>query len=96
MTSRLPIIVNKIITDIVATIGPIEFSVNADKQIDKDDTVNKAKNATQNPNPKRHKTSTSFKITKPSLFSTIKSPEPKINRETNNAKKPNHIVITKV
>jgi hypothetical protein len=33
----------------VATIGPMELSVKQDKQMDKELTVNKAKNATANP-----------------------------------------------
>ena len=41
--------VNNKITDIVATIGPMELSVKQDKQIDKELTVNSAKNATANP-----------------------------------------------
>lgn len=38
-TSIVPIMVNKIITAIVETIGPIEFSANAEKQIETDETV---------------------------------------------------------
>ncbi len=48
-TSKVPIIVNNKITDIVATIGPMELSVKQDKQMDKELTVNSAKNATANP-----------------------------------------------
>lgn len=48
-TSKVPIIVNNKITDIVATIGPMELSVKQDKQIDKELTVNKAKKATAKP-----------------------------------------------
>jgi hypothetical protein len=47
------------ITDIVATIGPIEFSAKAEKQIERDETVSKDKNATQNPAPNRQSTSAS-------------------------------------
>lgn len=96
VTSKLPMIVNKIITDIVATIGPMEFSVNADKQIESEETVSKDKKATQKPKPKRQRMSASFKITNPSLFKTIKSPVPKINRETKSAKNPSQTTIKKV
>ena len=48
-TSKVPMIVNNKITDMVATIGPMELSVKQDKQIDKELTVNSAKNATANP-----------------------------------------------
>ncbi len=88
--------VNKMMMAIVETIGPIEFSANADNAMESVETVKSAKNATQNPSPKRHKISASCKITKPSLFSTIKSPVPKICRETNKAKKPSHKVKNKV
>ncbi len=71
-------IVNKMIIDIVETIGPIEFSAKADKVIERVETVNRDKKATQNPSPYRHKISASCKITKPSLFKTIKSPVPNI------------------
>ena len=78
--------------DIVVTIGPMEFSANTDKQIDKVEIVSNAKYATAKLNPYRHKISCSFKITNPSLFSTIKSPEPKIHFPTINAKNPSHKV----
>ena len=48
-TSKVPIMVNNNIMDIVVTIGPIELSVKQDRQIDKELTVNSAKNATKNP-----------------------------------------------
>ena len=76
VTSKLPIMVNTMIIAIVATIGPIEFSAKADKQIESVATVKSAKNATQKPSPKRQRISASCKITNPSLFKTIKSPEP--------------------
>ena len=50
-TSKEPIIVNKIIIDIVETIGPIEFSANAERQMDKVEIVNNAKYATKKLNP---------------------------------------------
>ena len=84
--------VNKMIMDIVETIGPIEFSANADNAMESVETVKSDKNATQKPSPKRHKISASCKMTKPSLLSTIKSPVPKICRETNKAIKPSHNV----
>ena len=96
VTSKLPIMVNKIMMAIVETIGPIEFSANADNAMESVETVKSAKNATQNPSPKRHKISASCKMTRPSLLSRIKSPVPKICRETNNAKKPSHNVKNKV
>lgn len=43
VTSKDPIIVNRIIIPIVETIGPIEFSAKADRQIEREDTVSKAK-----------------------------------------------------
>ena len=42
-TSKVPIIVKRMMMDIVLTIGPMEFSANADKQMDKVEIVNKAK-----------------------------------------------------
>lgn len=42
-TSKVPMIVKRMIMDIVLTIGPIEFSANADKQIDKVEIVNNAR-----------------------------------------------------
>ena len=45
-TSIDPIIVNKIITAIVETIGPIEFSAKAEKQIETEETVKSDKKAT--------------------------------------------------
>ena len=42
-TSKVPIIVKRMIIAIVLTIGPIEFSANADKQMDKVEIVSKAK-----------------------------------------------------
>jgi hypothetical protein len=42
-TSKEPIIVKRIMMAIVETIGPIEFSANADKQIDKVEIVKSAK-----------------------------------------------------
>jgi hypothetical protein len=59
VTSKVPMIVNKMIIAMVATIGPTEFSAKADKQIDNVATVKRDKNATQKPNPKRHKISAS-------------------------------------
>ena len=48
-TSREPIIVNKIITAIVLTIGPMELSEKTEKQIDMVATANNERYA--NPNP---------------------------------------------
>ena len=42
-TSKDPIMVNKIMIAMVLTMGPIEFSAKADRQIDKVEMVNKAK-----------------------------------------------------
>ena len=42
-TSKEPIIVKRMIIAIVETIGPMEFSANADKQIDKVEIVKSAK-----------------------------------------------------
>ena len=42
-TSKVPMMVKRMIIDIVLTIGPIEFSANADKQMDKVEIVNNAK-----------------------------------------------------
>jgi hypothetical protein len=50
-TSKVPIIVKRIMIDIVVTIGPMEFSANTDKQIDKVEIVSKAKYATAKLNP---------------------------------------------
>ncbi len=81
---------------IVATIGPMEFSEKAERQSESVATVNKAKNATQNPKPKRHKISASGRMTKPSLFKTIKSPVPNTKCETTIDKNPSHKVNNKV
>lgn len=96
VTSKLPMMVNNIIIAIVETIGPMEFSANADNAMESVETVKSDKNATQNPSPKRHKTSASCKMTKPSLLRTIKSPVPKICREMNKATNPSHNVKNKV
>ena len=48
-TSSVPIMVNNKMMDMVVTIGPIELSVKHDRQMDKELTVNRAKNATKNP-----------------------------------------------
>lgn len=42
-TSKVPIIVKRMMMDMVLTIGPMEFSAKADKQIDKVEIVSKAK-----------------------------------------------------
>jgi hypothetical protein len=95
-TSNVPMMVNRMIMDIVLTIGPMEFSANADRQIDKVEIVSNAKYATPKLNPYLHKISCSFKITNPSLFKTIKSPDPKIHLPTINDKNPSQIVKIKV
>jgi hypothetical protein len=46
VTSKEPIMVKRIMIPIVETIGPIEFSAKADRQIEREDTVNRAKYAT--------------------------------------------------
>ena len=43
VTSKEPIMVKRIMIPMVVTIGPIEFSAKADRQIEREDTVNKAK-----------------------------------------------------
>ena len=91
-TSKDPIMVKRIITAIVETIGPIEFSANAEKQIDKEDTVSNDKKATIKLKPYLHKISCSGRITKPSLVSTIRSPVPNITFATKRAKKTSHKV----
>jgi hypothetical protein len=42
-TSSVPMMVNRIMIDMVLTIGPMEFSANADKQMDNVEIVSKAK-----------------------------------------------------
>ena len=78
-TSRDPIIVNNMITDIVDTIGPIELSEKTEKQMDIHAIANKDKNAKQNPPAYLQKISASEIITNQSLLSTIKSPSPNIH-----------------
>lgn len=46
VTSNEPIMVKRIMIPMVETIGPIEFSAKADRQIEREDTVSKAKYAT--------------------------------------------------
>jgi len=46
VTSKEPIMVKRIMIPMVVTIGPIEFSAKADRQIEREDTVSKAKYAT--------------------------------------------------
>ena len=48
-TSKVPIMVNNKIMDMVVTIGPIELSVKHDRQMDNELTVKSAKKATKNP-----------------------------------------------
>jgi hypothetical protein len=50
-TSKVPIIVKRMMIDIVLTIGPMEFSAKADKQMDKVEIVSNAKYATPKLNP---------------------------------------------
>ena len=95
-TSSVPIIVNNIITAIVLTIGPIEFSENTEKQIDIVAMDNKDKYAKQKPKPYLHMISDSGIITRPSLFNTIKSPVPNINWPTISERKANQSVKKKV
>jgi hypothetical protein len=45
-TSKEPMMVKRMMIDIVVTIGPMEFSAKADRQMDKVEIVNKAKYAT--------------------------------------------------
>ena len=59
VTSKVPIMVNRMIIAMVETIGPTEFSAKADKQIERVATVNSDKKATQNPKPKRQRMSAS-------------------------------------
>jgi hypothetical protein len=49
LTSSVPMIVNKMMMDIVVTIGPIELSEKHDRQMESEETVSKAKNATEKP-----------------------------------------------
>ena len=72
VTSSVPIMVKRMMIAIVATIGPMEFSANADRQIDKEETVNNARKATRNPAPNRHIISCSCRMVRPSLLSTIR------------------------
>ena len=76
-----PIIVNKIIIAIVETIGPIELSEKTDKQMDREEIVKSDKKETQKADKNLHATSTSFKITRPSLFKTMTSPLPNNHSE---------------
>ena len=80
----------------VATIGPMELSVKQDKQMDKELTVNSARNATANPPKYRQFTSASCKITNPSEFNTIISPVPKSNFPTTTDITPIHKMTIKV
>ena len=91
-TSRVPMIVNNIITDIVDTIGPIELSEKTEKQIDIHAIANNDKNAKQNPPAYLQTISVSEIMTKPSLLSTIKSPSPNIHWDTISAKKASQVV----
>lgn len=95
-TSSVPIMVNKIIIDMVVTIGPIELSEKQESIIDSVATVANAKNAITKPDIKRQIISFAGRITKPSLLSTIKSPLPNTQLPTTTDKKPIQTKIKKV
>ena len=95
-TSREPIIVNKIMTAMVVTIGPMEFSEKTEKQIDMQAMEKSDRKAKQKPYAYRHEISSSGIITNPSELSTIKSPVPKIHCPIISAKKASQMVRKKV
>lgn len=95
-TSKVPIMVNKMITDMVETMGPTLFLAKAEKASDKVATVHKARKAMRSANPKRHAKSASGMINKPLEFNTIKSPVPNIHFATKRDKNPNQTVIIRV
>ena len=95
-TSREPIIVNKIMTAMVVTIGPMEFSEKTEKQIDMHAMEKSDRKAKQKPYAYRHEISNSGIITSPSELSTIKSPVPKIHCPIISAKKASQMVRKKV
>ena len=95
-TSRVPIIVKKMIIAIVLTMGPMEFSEKHDRVVAKVAMVIRAKYDTPNPQKNRQGRSLACKITNPSLFSTIKSPMPNSSWLTKIAIMPNHSKIISV
>ena len=95
-TSKVPIMVNKMITDMVETMGPTLFLANAENARDKVATVHKARNAMSSAKPKRHAKSAYGMINKPLEFNTIKSPEPNIHFATKSDKNPSQTVIINV
>ena len=95
-TSKVPMIVNNMITAMVLTIGPMELSEKTEKQIDMVAMDKSDKYAKQNAKPYLHMISDSGIMTSPSLFNTIKSPVPNIICPTIRDKKASHKVRKKV
>ena len=87
--SNIPIMVKMIIIAITVTIGVMELSIIHDSNVLNEATTLSDKNAIRNAKPQRQLISSARMIVKPSLFIAIKSPTPKIARETNKAKMPN-------
>ena len=94
--SMVPIMVNRIITDMLVMMGPIELSVKQESINEKVATTFKLKKAITNAPMKRQSISPSRRITNSSLLSTIKSPCPKIKRPTPKANTPNQRISRKV
>ena len=78
-----------IIIAITVTIGVMELSIIHDSNVLNEATTLSDKKAIRNAKPQRQLISSARMIVKPSLFIAIKSPTPKIARETNKAKMPN-------
>lgn len=95
-TSKAPIIVNKMMTAMVETIGPTLFLAKDENAKDNEATVHKAKNAMTKAKPNLQARSASGIINNPSEFSTIKSPLPNIHLATNKDRNPNQRVIINV
>ena len=87
--SNIPIMVKMIMVAITVTIGVIELSMMVESIVPNDATTLKERKAIKNALPHLQLISSARIIVSPSLFMAIKSPTPKMARETNKAKIPN-------